>query len=118
MDEATRIIVARARTYWKPAHLRDKVILQVWSKQIMDLRKLVKKFGGNYYTHKAGFVYQLSKDEDLLELTKEILKVNWKDPEILDQFTRNEVQSSTVRFTPLLAWARSLAHQERSIQDQ
>lgn len=104
MDTSTRIILERGRTYWKPADKREKAILQVWSKHIMDLRKLVLTYGGNYYTHKTGFIYQLSTKEDLLRVAQEIY-IHTLDIDMLsDALTPQQHESLQARLGPIMVF--------------
>jgi len=63
---ATQIIVAKSKAYTP----KDKyLILRVYTNTVVDLDKLTRAFGGNFYSHGKGHSWALQKKADVLGVT-------------------------------------------------
>lgn len=71
LGRATELLVTKARVY---AHgpSRQYTMVQVFSKNVLEVRAIKKHFEGNYYHHGVGYVWILSSKLGLKLLMEKI----------------------------------------------
>lgn len=78
IGEACRLLTTRGHAY----RSKNKyVIVQFFSKSLVEVDKLRECFGGNYYSHGVGFIWVLQQRDDVRKLA-EILEPHL--PEVHD----------------------------------
>lgn len=65
---ARKLILQRARAY---KYSGKYVRVQVFSKDVIDVEKLLTAFGGRKYRHHLGFLWLLAKKADVIDLYEE-----------------------------------------------
>jgi hypothetical protein len=70
MERAARYVAAYGRSY--SSHKGTRVVIQLFTKQAKRLEELRQVFGGNYYRHKAGFMWVTGKKDVLLHVAEAV----------------------------------------------
>ncbi len=88
LGRATELLVAKARVY---AHGPDRryTMVQVFSKNVLEVRAIKKHFEGNYYAHGVGYIWVLSSKLGLKLLMEKI------PPEQLDGSQLNKLKEES-----------------------